>query len=281
MVVLDGDVRGVPDGIYAPVVDVLDDTGAVLTTLTLADVAVTDGLFEVELDLAAVAAQLAAGAEVSIDVELEGLSSSARLGALFAVSSVPHADAARSSATADSLGSIAPAELIQRDRVGNVSIAFANLVDVPASIADGIDTGNIDAVGTGLAITGGTLQVTSITTTQLVDGSIASAALVDGSFNSASVAALAAVDVAEGTLTTADLGTGFGIADVVGTKPTIFAQDSACASAEGGITIAPSCTRRTCGSGGRVTCGTLSCQQPSSGSTLCNNVALGRLLFAP
>lgn len=285
VVVLDGDIRGVPDGSYAPVVDLFDTTGAVVSTTSLADVAVVDGLFELELDLADVADQLAAGAEVSVDVQLEGLSAVARVGAVFAVSSAAHADAALVAANAESLGSIGPDELVQRDRVGTagaVSIAFANLVNVPAGVADGVDNGNITTLGAGLQITGGTLRVTSVTTGQLIDGTVATAALVDRSFNSASLAGLTAVDVADGTLTSLDLGTGFGATDIAGSTATIFAQNIACDDIEGGITTSSSCTRRLCAAGaGRVTCGTSSCQNPSSGSPTCNNTALGKLLFAP
>jgi hypothetical protein len=280
VVVLDGEVRGIPDGIYAPVVDVRDDTGLPLTTITLADVAVTDGLFEIDLDLAAVASQLAAGTEVIIDVELEGLTAVAHLGAIFAVGSAAHADAALSAASADSLGSIAPGQLIQRDDAGAVPIAFANVVGVPQGVGDGEDNGDFDSLGAGLAISNGTLRVTAVTTLQLNDGSVATGALLDGSFNGASVAGLAAADLASNAVTGAKLAT-FAFGEVAGTKPVIYAQDIACSSVEGGITTVSSCGRRTCGSGGRVTCGTVSCQQPSSGSSTCTNVALGRLLFAP
>lgn len=283
VVVLDGEVQGIPDGIYAPVVDVHDDTGTTRTTLALADVAVTDGLFEVELDLVAVAPALASGTEVSIDVELEGVTASARLGATFAVRSAPHVDGARSAASADSLGSIGPDELIQRDTVASapLRIAFANLVGVPAGIRDGVDAGNIDSVGAGLQVTGGALRVTSVTS--WTDGTVPTSALVNGSFTAASIGGLVASNVADNTLTGADFSTSaIGASDVAGTLATVFAQNIACDSVEGGITTQSSCTRRSCASGaGRVTCGTSTCQQPSSGSTTCSNASLGKLLFAP
>lgn len=285
IVVLDGEVRGIPDGIYAPVVDIHDDTGTTRTTLTLADVAVTDGLFEAELDLSAVAEQLAAGTEVTVDVELEGLSARARFGAIFSVGVATRADGAVSAASADSLGSIAAAELIQRDTVATapLTIAFANLVGVPPGIRDGDDVGNIDSVGDGLAVTAGTLRVTSVTASQWIPGTVPTTALIDGSFTSANIAGLAAANVAANTLTGADFSTSaIGANDVAGTTATIFAQNIACDSVEGGITTASSCTRRLCASGaGRVSCGTSTCQQPSSGLGSCSNTPLGKLLFAP
>jgi hypothetical protein len=277
VVIVDGELANHADGVFEVNVDVVDDGGASLFSTTVPSTSVIDGLFEFELDLTPVASLLNSGAAVTVDVTIDGVAAQAQLGPVFAAVQALSASSAASAATANTLGAVLPAELVQRATA--VSIAFANLVDVPAGIADGVDNGTIDAVGTGLSITAGTLRVASVLTTQITDGTVPTGAIVDSSVTTTQLDALAAADVATGTLTGADFADGtFASADVSGLSVSLFRQNSACSGVgSDNLVTTSTCARRACGSAGRVTCGTSNtCQDPSAAGN-CNNTLLGKM----
>jgi len=217
------------------------------------------------------------------------LRASTRLGAMFSAATSTTAAKATTVTTASSLGVIEPASLIQistLDDVGAVTVAFANVTDVPAGLADGTDNGNLNSVGAGLAVTGGVLRLTGITGAQVIDGTVPTAAIADGSMTSTPLVSLLAVKVADNTLTGADFGDGAvaafsDIADPGSIR--LYRQNLGCAPAGGSdrIVTDSTCPRQVCGGTGRVECGSLFCEQPSTGSNFCANEQLGRLLFIP
>ncbi len=286
---IDGRVDNGVDGLFDVVVDIRDDAGEVRLTVTEASVVVVDGAFAVEVDVEDLVEDLASGAVMSVDVEIGSLRATSRLGAVFTARSSPHAAVATTANSAAALGTIAPASLIQLDTlddVGGVTVAFGNLTAVPAGIADGVDNGNIDAVGSGLAVVGATLRLTTVTGALLIDGTVSAAAITDASITSNQLAGLTADDFANNTLTGVDFAAGtFAASDVAtGTTLQLFLQNRACvldiASGEELVTVS-SCVRRTCGSAGRTTCGTVTCQDPPTGSNNCSNTPMGKLIFAP
>lgn len=280
VVIVDGELAHHADGVFDVNVDVVDDGGTSLFTTTVPSTSVIDGLFEFELDLTPVATLLNSGAAVTVDVTIDGVAAQAQLGPVFAAVQASTASSAASAATANTLGAVLPAELVQRSTA--VSIAFANLVGVPAGIADGVDNGTIDTLGTGLNITAGTLRVASVLSTQIVPGSVPAAAIVDSSVTTTQLASLAAADVATGTLTGADFAdAAFASADVGGLTVSLFEINLACSGVgSDGLVTTSTCARRACGSAGRVTCGTSNtCQDPSAAGN-CNNTLLGKM-FAP
>jgi hypothetical protein len=286
VVVVDGELAHHADGVFDVTIDVVDDAGTAVFSTTVASTTVTDGLFEVELDLTPASALLNAGAALTVDVSIDGVAARAQLGPVFAALQSSTAGSATSAAAADALGTIAPAELVQRSTVGTagaVAIAFANLVDVPPGLADGVDNGTIDALGSGLSISAGTLRISGVTTAQIVDGTVPTAAIIDASIATVQLTGLAAADVATGALTGVHFAdAAFASADVSGLTVSLFQLNSACSSTGSDDLVTTStCTRRTCGGAGRVTCGTFNtCQDPVAGSTTCSNTLLGKM-FAP
>lgn len=287
---VDGRLDTASDDVVNIVVEVRDDDGTVRLTTTETGVVVLNGAFAFDLDIAEVVGDLSSGAVMTVDVEVGALRASTRLGAMFSAAASATAAKATTVTTASSLGVIAPASLIQistLDDAGAVSVAFANVADLPAGIADGRDNGNLDSVGAGLVVTGGVLRLTGITGAQIINETVPTTAIADGSMTSAPLVSLLAAKVADNTLTGADFADGAlpAFSDIV--EPAslrLYRQNIGCAPAGGSdrIVTEASCARQVCGGGsGRVECGFMFCEQPSTGSNFCGNEQLGRLLFVP
>ena len=280
------------DGVFDAVVEIRDDTGTVRLTETVTGVIVVDGAFGVDLDMASVIGDLESGQVMTVEVEIADLIATARLGAAFSAGAAENAAFAASVASADRLGDVAPASLIQvatLDDIGAVQIAFGNLTGVPAGVADGADSGNIDTLDTALVVSAGTLRLapTSISGAMLVDGTVTSNALADLTVTTTQLAALSSADVADATLTGSDFADGSFVSSNVETAflttSLLTITNIACTRfGSDAFSTSPKCVRRACGTNGRIVCGfSADCQDPSSGSSLCDNVDVGFVLFPP
>ncbi len=276
------------DDVVDVLIEVRDDEGEQRLSLTEADVVVVDGAFVIDLDIATIADDLAAGATMQVEVTVDDLTTSTIIGRVYGAHEAVDVDTAATATTATKLGGIDAASLIAASGIsapGGVLVAFVNLTGVPAGIADGIDNGTIDAVGTGLGITGGALRVTSLTSAQIVDGTVPASALANGSFTTAQISGLVDADVAAASLTSANFAAGMitAAADVSGPQKVLYLRDIACDAGSDDtrerLTFAPGCGRRVC-AGGKIRCGTLN-ECISTGSNACFNDRLGSLVFAP
>jgi len=243
IVTIDGFIgRGsVPEnGTFTATIEATNDNGDVLVALSEPSLIVTDGTFSIDLDLEDAVPALTAGEVVSISVDLgDGLERVVRLGPVFAAIEAAGADRARRARRADLLGDIPAADLVADTNILAVPAAFANASGVPASIGDGVDNGTVDAL-TGLAITGGVLDV----------------------------AAGGVTDIAAGTLTGANCATGaFAVGEVSGTV-SVFKLAAGCTNPFT-LTTSSACARRRCTISG-TDCVANDCLIPCTGGTCVN-----------
>jgi hypothetical protein len=238
--------RDVPEeGVFAATIELVDDDGDELVALDVPQLTVIDGAFSVDVDLEAATDALVAGEVISLHVNLgDGLERRLQVGTVFGAVHAAHADRALLVRTAATLGDIPVSDLVADHSILAVPVAFANLTDVPAGIADGVDSGNIDTLS-GLVVSDGLLDVAAGAVTAVVEGSITSAQVADGSIGSTQLGGLSAAKVADGTLTGEDFATGaFGSSDVRGTTQ-LYLRARGC-DAPLTLTTDPRCDRRAC-----------------------------------
>jgi len=271
IVTIDGFIgRGsVPEnGTFTATIEATNDNGDVLVALSEPSLIVTDGTFSIDLDLEDAVPALTAGEVVSISVDLgDGLERVVRLGPVFAAIEAAGADRARRARRADLLGDIPAADLVADTNILAVPAAFANASGVPASIGDGVDNGTVDAL-TGLAITGGVLDVAAGGVTDIAAGTLTGTQIADGSVSSTQLAALSAGKVADGTLTGANFATGaFAVGEVSGTV-SVFKLAAGCTNPFT-LTTSSACARRRCTISG-TDCVANDCLIPCTGGTCVN-----------
>lgn len=258
--------------------------GASLLELPLAGVVLVDGNFAVEVDLAGIEAEVAAG-DVAFEVRIDDATAAAHLGSVHSVARATRADVANGADSADRLGFLEADELVSISRLalpGGPPLTFANLTNEPPGLTDG-DQGNVDVVGGGLVLVGGELRIAnaSVTASVVVDRSIATAAIADGTVTNTQLGALEAADFAAGTLTGADFGpTSVTVANLDGTEVDIFLTAAGCQPSNPEFSLTSSCNRVPfgCRSGQVKNCTTGVCETTTS--TTCSNARLGELLFA-
>lgn len=254
IVVVDGALRGASASTFAvgdASVEVIDEAGTVLVSSDVAGLTINDGLFSFDLDLADAAAALEAGDTLTTritlrladDRELEVVGA---LGRPFSALQADRADRATSAATATRLGTLEASALLNVVDLGNQAVTFSNIIDPPPGIEDG-DQGNVDTIGSGLALSGGVLNVANggVSTTNLVDGSVTGAQIADGSVTGTDLAALPNTVLADATLTGANFAdNAFAAGDVLGTR-TVGRLPNGCANA-GALTVGFSCPTIAC-----------------------------------
>lgn len=258
-------------GVFTATVEATADNGDVLVAETFPSLAVDDGTFSVDLDLGDDGATaLAGGQVVTITVDIgEGIEAAARIGTIYRVASGETADRAGLAREADRLGDILPADLVADGASLGSPIAFANLTVVPAGVADGVDNGTVDTL-TGLAITGGVLNVAAGGVLDVAAGSLNGVHILDGSITSTQLGPLAADRIANGTLTGANFANAAipTAAEVTGTA-NIFKLAAGC-DRPFELTSSSVCVRRTCTIGG-VDCVANQCRVPCTGGP-CENL---------
>jgi hypothetical protein len=284
------------NGTFTATIEATSDDGDVLVALSVPALIITDGTFSIDLDLEDAVPALTAGEVVSIGVDLgDGLARTVRLGPVFGALEAGRADRSRLARQADLLGDIPAEDLVADTNILAVPAAFANATGVPESIADGVDNGTVDAL-TGLAITGGVLDVAAGGVTDIAAGTLTGTQIADGSVNSTQLAALSAAKVADGTLTGANFATGaFAVGEVTGTV-NVFKIAPGCSNPFT-LTTSSGCARRACTGAGdcttnvcRVACTGGSCENlgtsPSGSTLVCSGTNegmefVGRLIRDP
>lgn len=286
--------NGAPlDGVVDIRLEVRDQDEAVLVEHTATGVVVVAGAFAVlDLDVAALATQ-AALEPLTLEVSATGI------GAVRVPYPVPaaalratEAEVLLHASTASTADGHLPDELAARSVLATaaaLNIPFANLVDVPASIADGVDEGPLTANSSTIVVDGVVLRVApgAIINRHIADGAVSGAALIAGTIDAIRLAdnAVTSAKLAAGTLTDADfapatLATG----TIQGTEPRLYAVDDlGCELPVGAITTLADCQRSTagCSFGYARDCSTNTCISIEGTSASCSNTAIGRLLFAP
>jgi hypothetical protein len=271
IVTIDGFVGRGPvaeNGSFTATIEAASDNGDVLVALSVPSLVVTDGAFSIDLDLEDAVPTLTTGGVVSITIDLgDGLEGVVRLGRIFGAMTAAHADRSDFAAGALQLGGIPADDLIADVDVLASPAAFENATGVPASIADGVDTGTIDAL-TGLAISGGVLDVAAGGVTDIAAGTLTGAHIQDGTVGSTQLAALSSTKVANGTLTGANFATGaFAVAEVSGTT-SVFKVAPGCTNPFT-LTTSSGCVRRSCTISG-TDCVANDCLIPCTGGTCVN-----------
>lgn len=252
-----GDAVDLTDVVSATV-EVTDDASAILVAVTEPSVAVTNGAFSLEVDLADATQALELGEVLTVrvvlasgDESIDALEAVGALGRLYAVDEASTAARALRADAADALDTIPAAELLNVSEVGTLSVAFGNVNGVPAGVGDGVDNGNVNTIGSGLILSGTTLDIAngSVTSAAIANSSITGAQIQDGSIRGADLQNLPSSAVANGTLVAGNFANdAFGADDTLGIQR-LFKLDPGCGDTRQ-LTTANTCISRSCNVGG-------------------------------
>ncbi len=277
------------DGIVDVHVNYRDNDGLEHRDDDVTGVVIVDGEFTLPFDflvgvagdkLNAAEAARNAGGVVTIDIAELDVHAVAVIGRIASVAIATEANVALHAASAQALGGVAMTDLVTSS--GGLRPSLLNATGLPNGLVDG-DQGTVDAVGSGLTLTGTVVDVATaaVTSAAIVDGTVGSTQIADGSVGSAKVASVGANDVAVGTLTGDDFnGAAFDSGHVVGNRRALFKEPKGCSLTED-LTTSTVCVKPTnCPDGSNDhDCATGVCDG-SPGST-CSTTRLGELLFAP
>jgi hypothetical protein len=285
----DGDAAA--DGLFTFAFALVDDTGT-LWSEEQPNTVVVGGVFVVDVGAATpLPLSIPSGAALQLTIDDDALPPMP-LGALVTASVAARATQAALVDVAERVDGHAAGELATVAGLASapgVPVAFANLVEVPADLADG-DQGTVvastaggvvlDAAGTLKleAVPGDRLQAGSVTAAKLPAGAVTSRHVVDGSLTGA--------QVADGTLPRTRLAAPV-TAREVRTRAVFRVDNPVCSLALGTLTTSATCLSDPCtstvvinGTSVPIT-GRLTCGSPSlclSSQTTCPNTAIGQLV---
>lgn len=210
-----GPVNG-PVSLVADLYDAASDGSAVFTE-TFASVEVVEGVFVVELGATAGAvldeAPLPAPRYLSLTINGETLTPRTAVATVPGAHHTPHARMAELAETARAFGALAAVDIAQRELLatpGGAPVAFANVTNLPAGIADGDD----DALYTG----GAGVSISS-------DHVVSASALTSGMISAATVTD---ADIAGRSLTAANVQGPVTEDMVAGNLVSVYVPNAAC-----------------------------------------------------